>query len=116
ALADTAEGADPASLHALRIGVKRLRYAIEFFAPLYREREARKALAILTGLQDGLGALNDLSRAGPLLMQCMDDDPALREAVALTGGWHGPRHAVLRRLTLQGIRRLRTIKRFWKKG
>lgn len=116
ALADAAEDADPASLHALRIGVKRLRYATEFFAPLYRERETRKALAILAALQDSLGALNDLSRAGPLLMQCMDNDPALREAVALTGGWHGPRHAVLRRLTLQGIRRLRTIKRFWKKG
>lgn len=114
ALAAAAQEADPASLHALRIGVKRLRYAIEFFAPLYRARDAREALESLTGLQDTLGALNDLARAGPLLMQCMDSDPALREAIALTGGWHGARHAVLRRLTLQGIRRLRKIKRFWK--
>jgi hypothetical protein len=44
----------------------------------------------------------------------MDSDPQLREAIALTGGWHGPRHAVLRRLTLQGIRRLQKIERFWK--
>ncbi|MBI4989041.1 MAG: CHAD domain-containing protein [Rhodocyclales bacterium] len=114
ALAAAAQEADPASLHALRIGVKRLRYALEFFAPLYRDRDAREALESLTGLQDSLGALNDLARAGALLMQCMDSDPELREAIALTGGWHGPRHAVLRRLTLQGIERLRKIKRFWK--
>lgn len=114
ALADAAQEAEPASLHALRIGVKRLRYATEFFAPLYRERDVRNALETLTGLQDSLGALNDLSRAGTLLAQCLDDDPALREAIALTGGWHGPRHAVLRRLTFQGIRRLRKLEPFWR--
>ena len=113
-LAKAAQETDPASLHALRIGVKRLRYAIEFFAPLYRPHEVRAALTSLTGLQDSLGALNDLSRAGPLLMRCMDGDPELREAIALTGGWHGPRHAVLCGLTLQGIRRLQKSKRFWK--
>lgn len=114
ALAAAAQEADPASLHALRIGVKRLRYAMEFFAPLYRERNVRNTLDSLTSLQDTLGALNDLSRAGTLLMQCMDSDPQLREAIALTGGWHGPRHAVLRRLTLQGIRRLRKLEPFWR--
>ncbi len=114
ALADLAKNRDPVRLHALRIGVKRLRYAIEFFAPLYRARDTRQALATLTALQDSLGALNDLARAGPLLAQCLDDDPALREAIALTGGWHGPRHAVLRRLTLLGIRRLRKLESFWR--
>lgn len=113
-LAQAARDRDPAHLHALRIGVKRLRYAIEFFAPLHRGRDSRDALATLTALQDSLGALNDLARAGPLLAQCMDSDAALREAVALTGGWHGPRHAVLQGLTLQGLRRLRKLKRFWK--
>lgn len=114
ALAQAARDMEPARLHALRIGVKRLRYAAEFFAPLYRQRGVRDTLAALTALQDSLGALNDLSRAGPLLAQCLDSDPALREAVALTGGWHGPRHAVLQRLTLQGLRRLRKLKPFWK--
>jgi adenylate cyclase len=114
ALARAAQNADPARLHALRIGVKRLRYAVEFFAPLYRGRALGNALATLTALQDSLGALNDLSRAGPLLMQCIDSAPALREAVALAGGWHGPRHAVLQRLTFQELRRLQKMKRFWK--
>lgn len=114
ALAQAAQDADPARLHALRIGVKRLRYAIEFFAPLHRGRRPGDALATLTALQDSLGALNDLSRAGPLLAQCMVSDPALREAVALAGGWHGPRHAALRKLTFQGMRRLQHMKRFRK--
>lgn len=114
ALADDATDLDPARLHALRIGVKRLRYAIEFFAPLYRAHDAHGALASLAALQDTLGALNDLARAGALLEQCVDDDSTLREAVSLVGGWHGARYAVLRRLTLQGIRRLRKSKRFWK--
>lgn len=114
ALAAAAQEMDAASLHALRIGVKRLRYAIEFFAPLYRARHTRKALESLVGLQDSLGALNDLARAGPLLMRCLDDDPALREAIALTGGWHGTRHAVLRRQTLQNIRRLHKLNRCWR--
>ncbi|MBM3392069.1 MAG: CHAD domain-containing protein [Betaproteobacteria bacterium] len=114
ALAKKAQDRDPARLHALRIGIKRLRYAIEFFAPLCRERGVRDTLATLTALQDSLGALNDLARAGPLLAQCMDDDPALREAVALAGGWHGPRHAALQKLTFQGLRRLKKLTRFRK--
>lgn len=114
-LANAAQSQMPEALHALRIGVKRLRYAIEFFAPLYPAGESHRALEVLTRLQDALGALNDLSRAGGLLKQCMDDDPALREAVSLLGGWHGARHAVLGGLTIQGIARLGKMKRFWRK-
>ena len=33
-LATAARPDDPAALHALRIGIKRLRYALEFFTPL----------------------------------------------------------------------------------
>jgi hypothetical protein len=30
-----------------------------------------------------------------MLMDCAGDDPRLREAVTLIGGWHGPRYAAL---------------------
>lgn len=86
---------DPASLHALRIGVKRLRYALEFFAPLLHPHRTPKLLHDLASLQDTLGQLNDLANAGHLLMNCAGSDPRLREAVTLVGGWHGPRHAAL---------------------
>ncbi|MCX7156941.1 MAG: CYTH and CHAD domain-containing protein [Rhodocyclales bacterium] len=94
-LAVAADIEDPASLHALRIGVKRLRYALEFFSPLTPERASRPVLKQLTAVQDTLGQLNDLTNAGALLMDCAGDDPRLREAVTLIGGWHGPHYASL---------------------
>jgi inorganic triphosphatase YgiF len=86
---------DPSSLHALRIGVKRLRYALEFFSPLAPKRTVRHAITILAEVQETLGQLNDLTSAGAMLMECAGDDPRLREAVTLIGGWHGPRYARL---------------------
>lgn len=94
-LARAARVDDPASLHALRIGIKRLRYALEFFAPLARGQSLRKKLARLARLQDTLGQINDLANAGRLLMACADEDSRLREAVTLIGGWHGPRYTAL---------------------
>lgn len=101
---------DPASLHALRIGVKRLRYALEFFSPLAPVPRLHHALRELATAQDTLGQLNDLTNAGALLMDCAGDDPRLREAVTLIGGWHGPRYAsLLESLARQrsGLTRLR---------
>ena len=39
--------------------------------------------------------MNDLANAGLLLMHCAGDDPRLREAVALVGGWHAQHHREL---------------------
>jgi adenylate cyclase len=114
-LARQAEGLDIEPLHALRVGAKRLRYAVEFFAPLYRARDLRTAHAALVGLQDTLGALTDLASAGAPLMRCAGNDAALREAVALIGGWHGPRYEALRAELPGRIGRLLAMKRFWRK-
>ena len=100
-LAVAARVEDPIALHALRIGVKRLRYALEFFSPMAPERASNRVLKRLATLQDTLGQLNDLSNAGAMLMDCAGDDPRLREAVTLIGGWHGPHYASL----LAGISR-----------
>jgi hypothetical protein len=50
---------------------------------------------MLARVQETLGQLNDLNSAGAMLMDCAGDDPRLREAVTLIGGWHGPRYAKL---------------------
>ncbi|MRR49793.1 MAG: CYTH and CHAD domain-containing protein [Rhodocyclaceae bacterium] len=94
-LAAEARTDDPVSLHQLRIGIKRLRYGLEFLTPLMRSRQANRLLELLGDTQDTLGQLNDLANAGRLLMDCAGDDARLREAVTLIGGWHGPRHAKL---------------------
>lgn len=89
---------DPASLHQVRITAKRLRYALEFLAPLAAPgpRQALQTLLKqLARLQNELGQMNDLSNAGLLLMNCAGNDPELREAVALIGGWHIDRYRSL---------------------
>lgn len=105
-MAAAADLEEPASLHALRIGVKRLRYGLEFFTPLAPEGAFAKALQRLAALQDALGQLNDLTNAGALLMDCAGDDPGLREAVTLIGGWHGQRYAALLESVRPELKRL----------
>lgn len=94
-LAEEARVEDMASLHALRIGIKRQRYALEFFAPVARGKARRRLAAQLAALQGTLGELNDLANAGQLLTDCAGHDERLREAVSLIAGWHGQRHARL---------------------
>lgn len=108
-LAEEARAEDMASLHALRIGIKRQRYALEFFAPVARGKARRRQAAQLATLQGTLGELNDLANAGQLLTDCAGHDERLREAVSLIAGWHGQRHARLMAAVpklLGGLRRV----------
>ena len=95
AFAAQARHDDPATLHALRICIKRLRYGIEFFGDLAPGRSGSRIVKRLATLQEELGQLNDLANAGEILMACAGQDRELREAVTLIGGWHGKRHAEL---------------------
>lgn len=52
---------NPASYHALRITLKKLRYLAEFFGGLHRPKAARKLITELKQLQDLLGAHHDLT-------------------------------------------------------
>jgi triphosphatase len=58
---------DAPARHALRIAVKKLRYAADFFSPVYdgkrRSRRAKAFRGALAELQDRLGALNDITVA-----------------------------------------------------
>ena len=56
-------------LHDIRKQAKRLRYAIEFFAPLFPEKPVRKYLSRLEHLQEVLGAVNDTAVAAGLMAQ-----------------------------------------------
>ena len=61
-------------------------------------------------MQDTLGQLNDLANAGAMLMECAGDDPRLREAVTLIGGWHGPRYAALQARIARELPRLARLR------
>lgn len=56
-------------LHQLRIQCKRLRYACEFFAPLFHGRDSRRTIRRLSLVQERLGHLNDGSVAGGLMAE-----------------------------------------------
>lgn len=84
---DLAEADDP-TRHEVRKDAKKLRYAVEFFAGLFeRKREKRRHRRFanaLEGLQDQLGALNDLATAPDMLKKAgVADDP---DAARLLGG------------------------------
>ncbi len=55
------------ALHELRKDCKRLRYAAEFFQPLFPDKSARRFIRHLSELQDALGLLNDGAAATGLL-------------------------------------------------
>lgn len=94
-LVDAVQVDYPPSLHELRIAIKRLRYALEFFGAMLPGKSGKMVIKRLASLQEDLGQLNDLASAGNLLMICAGREPLLREAVTLVGGWHGQRHAKL---------------------
>lgn len=92
AAARLARSGDIAALHALRIDVKRLRYALEFNLPLLHANRARRALETLAAAQEQLGFINDLSQAGPRLLAAAGSDPARLAAVAQIAAHHMPRY------------------------
>jgi adenylate cyclase len=108
-LAAAADIDDPTSLHALRIGIKRLRYALEFFGPLAGGKRHGRSIEKLAALQDALGQINDLANAGRLLNDCAGEDPRLREAVTLIGGWHAARYAALLEAVPRGLRQIHKL-------
>lgn len=74
----------PEARHELRIRIKRLRYALEFFLTLYPGRGHARLLAALREMQDALGRANDAHVAAELL-QSLPDAPTPARAFAL--GW-----------------------------
>jgi CHAD domain-containing protein len=60
--AQAIEPASPAAqIHRLRIAAKKLRYLLELFGSLYPRREVDRLVKAFKGLQDVLGAHNDLA-------------------------------------------------------
>lgn len=57
------------ALHELRKDCKRLRYAAEFFQPLFPDRHGRRFVRRLAAVQEALGLLNDGAAASGLLAQ-----------------------------------------------
>jgi len=77
--------ADDAARHHLRIEAKKLRYAAEAFASLYRQKPMGRFIGEVKDLQEALGDLNDLVVAGPLIASLPLEPPAAFAAGELLG-------------------------------
>jgi inorganic triphosphatase YgiF len=75
--------------HRARVAAKKLRYAAEFFSPLFSGKRADEFVSALAKLQGALGRLNDLAVASRLLTEVVPSaaDPALALAVGIVRGW-----------------------------
>ncbi|MBI1205783.1 MAG: CHAD domain-containing protein [Azospirillum sp.] len=117
-------GAELASLsaeqrHRLRIALKKLRYAVEFFRTLYDEKSVRRYLERLTELQDALGHLNDVATAARLL-STLHQGSALHAAGEPRGagiviGWHGRGLVELEPRLIADWHAFLGVKPFWSK-
>ncbi len=76
--------ASPESRHAARLAAKKLRYATEFFAPLFARRRTREFRKALQDLQEELGAWNDAAVATRLAGELAGNDSP---AAAAFAGW-----------------------------
>ena len=110
---DVARLADmtPGERHRTRILAKRLRYATEFFAPLFPGRRARAYRKALAGLQAVLGEMNDAAVAAVLAAEL--GDPASPGA-AMFAGWAAARAESAARDLDRACRAFADAGPFWK--
>ena len=75
-----ARDGDEAHLHGLRIALKKLRYTAEFLAPLYPRRKVKRYVRELRGLQETLGAINDIAHVRATIAKLLRETEAKRPA------------------------------------
>lgn len=87
------ETMDVEARHRLRLALKKLRYAADFFAPLYPRKAAKNEIKALARLQDALGAFNDAAVAPILAAKALaaapgkSRDAGVETAAAFLAGW-----------------------------
>ena len=101
------------SLHELRLDAKRLRYAVELFAPLWSGKATRRFLKRLAGVQDALGIANDTHVARALVAGLGGRGGAGPWAIGLGEGFALARGAGARSQALEAWHALEKLEPFW---
>jgi CHAD domain-containing protein len=115
----TAASRKEGDLHRLRIGLKKLRYTCEFFAPLYSKKKVGRYLKKLRSLQNHLGDLNDVANVRSVVHDLIKEKPRKEDGVALSYaagamvGWYGAQVPSIGKAALKRYRKFRKIKPFW---
>jgi triphosphatase len=103
--------------HELRKRLKMLRYAAEFFTPLFPEAETGRFLKRLRRLLDTFGYLNDVAMAETLTDLCRAEAAPDSERDAAAGyvlGWHSARAEKAWEGVPMRWRQLKQAERFWR--
>ena len=107
-----ANGEYDSRTHKLRIALKKLRYAAEFFAPLYGRRRAARYIKSLKTLLDELGAANDAHGVSDVLA-LLGQEAELNFAKGAITGWYAARSKRLARRAMKSWRRFKHVRPFW---
>ena len=106
--------------HRLRISLKKLRYAAEFYGPLFKKKKVKKYVKRVKALQDLLGALNDAAQVRATLSQLTSGDmpsPSVQAdlcfASGLINGWHCARAMRLGNSAIKDWDKFKRAQPFW---
>jgi len=103
-----------AELHRLRIAIKKLRYAVDFFAMLFDAKRVNTMRAPLVRLQDILGAINDATTVAALIGGGdAKSGKAMAEARSIVIGWSRERAETLKRELPTAWKTFRDGGKFW---
>lgn len=78
---------DEESRHDLRKKAKKLRYALEFFSPLYKQKDMKRYLRELKGFQEILGEMNDAVATRMKMAELVERNPAVAYEAGIIVGW-----------------------------
>ncbi|HZV21798.1 MAG TPA: CHAD domain-containing protein [Hyphomicrobiales bacterium] len=111
------ERLEPDERHAMRKALKKMRYTVEFLAPLYDKQEVKPFVKRLKKLQDVFGYLNDARLAGNLpaiAKSTAGGEPELYLAIGYVLGYHETNAAQIWRRGLKEWAQLESVPRFWR--
>lgn len=110
------EHLDANGRHAVRIRLKRLRYLVGIFRPLYGGRKARRFGRMLSRLQDDFGHLNDAATTRRLISALLEGraDAALHRAAGIVEGFIARDLLAREPALLADWRRFVETKGFWR--
>ena len=96
--------------HELRIDFKKLRYALDFFSPLFPAKRVVSYQSSLTSIQDLLGTLNDQVTASALIKELHPKG----QPAPLTQGWIAGRNRLLLDALSSELRAFMVVKKPWR--
>ena len=102
--------------HELRITLKKLRYATEFFLPLFAEpAHAHRYVRRLSSLQEALGLDHDAATTQPLLDELgqLNRSPGVHQAIGVVIGWQARDGLVAVEMLAERWQRFKSLPPFW---